>query len=359
MARHLRVEFPGAIYHVTCRMVGDAPLPGSYGATSWPPEKRLFRDDADHERFLDRLAERVEQFNIRLYLFVCMTNHFHLVFETPEANCSKFMQSLSTAYTVYYNLRHGRHGHLLDGRFKAKLVEGDDYLLSLSRYVHLNPVQVGSQKRKPIEERIKILRAHRWSSYPSYIGRHKALDFVEYGPLLAEMHGKRREWPKRYREFVESGLAESDDDFKVALKESPRSIGSDGFRAWIDELYQKRVATHAKPEDISFRHITEPLPLAQVLGVVADAFGVEVGEFSRRRHGSPLRAVAAKYLIRYSGLTQRDVAEHLSMGSGAAVCNQLKALPEKLDKSRTLQKTMRQLERRLEKEKAQRSEGFK
>ena len=156
MARHLRVEFPGAIYHVTCRMVGD-----------WRTEKTfLFRDDADHGRFLERLAERVEQYNIRLYLFVCMTNHFHLVFETPEANCSKFMQSLSTAYTVYYNLRHGRHGHLLDGRFKAKLVEGDDYLLSLSRYVHLNPVQVSSQKRQAIEERIKMLRAHRWSSYP-------------------------------------------------------------------------------------------------------------------------------------------------------------------------------------------------
>lgn len=62
---------------------------------------------------------RIEQHRFRLYLFVLMANHFHLVVETPEANCSKFMQSLSTAYTVYYNLRHGRHGHLLDGRFKA------------------------------------------------------------------------------------------------------------------------------------------------------------------------------------------------------------------------------------------------
>ncbi len=132
MARHLRVEFPGAIYHVTCRRVGDAPSP--FGGTSWVPEKCLFRDEADRERFVERLGERVEQFHIRLFAFVCMTNHFHLVFETPEANCSKFMQSLSTAYTVYYNLRHGRHGHLLDGRFKAKLVEGDSYLLALSRY---------------------------------------------------------------------------------------------------------------------------------------------------------------------------------------------------------------------------------
>jgi putative transposase len=338
MARHLRVEFSGAIYHVTCRMVGD-----------WRTEKTLlFKDDADHERFLDRLAERVVQFNIRLYLFVCMTNHFHLVFETPEANCSKFMQSFSTAYTVYYNLRHGRHGHLLDGRYKAKLVEGDDYLLSLSRYVHLNPVQVGSQKGKPIEERIQALRAHRWSSYPSYIGKRKALDFVEYGPLLAEMHGKRREWPKRYREFVESGLAESDEDFKVALKESPRSIGSDGFRAWIDELYQKRLEKHPRVEDVSFRRITEPLSSEEVLRVLSDVLEVGVGEFNRRRHGSPLRAVASNFLIRYAGLTQRDVAVLLKIGTGSAVCNQLRALEGKLKKDRRLRTCVSRIESELD-----------
>ena len=348
MARHLRVEFPGAIYHVTCRMVGDAPSLRSYGGTGWLPEKCLFRDDADHERFIERLSERVDQFNIRLYLFVCMTNHFHLVFETPEANCSKFMQSLSTAYTVYYNLRHGRHGHLLDGRYKAKLVEGDDYLLALSRYVHLNPVCIGSMKRKPIEDRIKALRAHRWSSYPSYIGTRKALDFVEYGPLLAEMHGKRREWPKRYREFVETGLVESDDDFKEALKLSPRSIGSDGFRAWIDEIYQKRVEMHGKPEDISFRHITEPLSPDEVLGILAEILDEELDEFKRRRHNSPLRAIAARFLIRYAGQSQRDVADYLAIGTGAAVSDQLKRLPGKLSKDRRLRRLVKQAEERLE-----------
>ncbi len=338
MARHLRVEFAGAIYHVTCRMVGD-----------WRTGKTfLFKDDADHERFLDRLAERVEQFNIRLYLFVCMTNHFHMVFETPEANCSKFMQSLSTAYTVYYNLRHGRHGHLLDGRYKAKLVEGDAYLLALSRYVHLNPVHVGAMKDRPIAERIQALRDHRWSSYPSYIGRRKALEFVEYGPLLAEMHGKRREWPKRYREFVESGLAENDEDFQVALKESPRSIGSDGFRAWIDELYQKRLEKHTRPEDVSFRHISEPLPADDVLAILSEVFHVETDEFKRRRHGSPLRAIAARYLIRYAGQSQRDVADCLVIGTGAAVCDQLKRLPDKLDGDQRLRRQVKEAEERLE-----------
>ena len=82
MARHIRVEYPGAIYRVTCRMMGDW----------WPEKSLLFRDEADRERFIERLGERVEQFHIRLFSFVCMTNHFLLVFETPEANCSKFMQ---------------------------------------------------------------------------------------------------------------------------------------------------------------------------------------------------------------------------------------------------------------------------
>jgi putative transposase len=348
MARQLRVEFPGAIYHVSCRMVG-----------SWQDDHSLlFKDEADCDRFLDQLSERVGQYHIRLYLFVCMTNHFHLVFETPEGNCSKFMQSLCTAYTVYYNLRHRRHGHLFDGRFKAKLVEGDpssprlrtasDYLLALSRYVHLNPVQVADWKNKPIKERIKALRAHRWSSYPSYIGRRKALDFVEYGPLLAQMGGKRSEWPKRYREFVEGGLAESDEDFEVALKLSPRSIGGDGFRVWIDEMYQKRIESHARPEDVSFRHVGESLPPDKVLHILSEIFDVEIAEFSRRRHNSPLRAVAASQLIRYAGLSQREVAQLLNIGSGSAVCKQLSALPAKLVANRRLRRQVKQAHQRLD-----------
>lgn len=334
MARHLRVEYSGAIYHVTCRMLGDV-------------KSRLFKDDADRERFLERLSERVEQYNIRLYMFVLMTNHFHLVFETPEGNCSKFMQSLSTAYTVYYNLRHSRHGHLFDGRYKAKLVEGDDYLLALTRYVHLNPVQVSGIKDKPLEERIRDLRQYSWSSYQSYIGKRKALPYVEYGPVLAEMTGKAKDRPRLYREFVESGLAETDDEFKAALKESPRCIGGDGFRAWIDELYQTLIERSDAPEDISFRRITEPLEPEKVLAVLAEIFEVEKDEFRQRRRGSCLRAVAARYLSRYSGQTQREVAQLLDMGTGAAVSQQVKKLIERLPQDRKLSKMLKKTEVRL------------
>jgi len=340
MARMLRIQFEGAVYHVSCRMLG-----------SWREERsRLFMDDADRERFMERLAERVDQFEIRLYLFVCMTNHFHLVFETPRANCSRFMQSLSTAYTVYYNLRHGRHGHLLDGRYKAKLVEGDEYLLRLSRYVHLNPVQVGSLKKAPLAERIKALRAFEWSSYPSYIGRCKRLEFVEYGPMLAEMGGKERARPRRYRDFVESGLAENDEQFLEVLREYPRCIGGDAFRDWVNEQYGKLVNRHAHPEDVSLRRPSTLLSAERVLQFVAKDFGVQVGDLQVRRRDSLLRAVAARCLCRHAGLTQRTAAAALNMGSGAAVSHQLRKLSEVQQADKRLARHLVALDQQLSSE---------
>jgi len=333
----LRVQFEGAIYHVSCRMLGN-----------WRDEQpRLFVDDADRERFIERLAERVEQFEIRLYLFVCMTNHFHLVFETPRANCSRFMQSLSTAYTVYYNLRHGRHGHLLDGRYKAKLVEGDEYLLRLSRYVHLNPVQVGSLKEAPLAARIKALRAFEWSSYPSYIGRRKRLDFVEYGPMLAEMGGKVGVGPKRYRDFVESGLAESDEELLEVLREYPRCIGGEMFRDWVNGLYLDLAGRHARPEDVSLRRTSSPADADEVLRLVAGDFGVRVGDLQMRRRDSLLRAVAAHCLCRHAGLTQRAAATALNMGSGAAVSLQLRKLSKAQQSDKNLARRLAALDQRL------------
>ena len=150
MARKLRVQFEGAIYHVTIRGV---------------ERRTIFDDQADRKRFLARLGVAVEEYGVRLYLFCLMTNHAHLLVETPRANLSVFMHKLQTAYTVYYNLRHKRAGHLMQGRFGAKPVEGDAYLLTLSRYIHLNPVFVGPMTGQPLERRLAEFRAYPWNSY--------------------------------------------------------------------------------------------------------------------------------------------------------------------------------------------------
>jgi len=263
------------------------------------------------------------------------------------------MHSLLTSYTVYYNLRHCRHGHLLDGRFKGKLVDGDEYLLKLTRYVHLNPVMVGNMRDRPMEDRIKSLREYQWSTYPGYIGQRKMYDFVTDGPVMAEMGGKGKERQEQYRAFVESGLAENDEEFEAALKASPRSIGGEGFRRWIDELYEKMTASHGVKEDVAFRRITEPLDAATVLEILGEELGEKEADLCRRRRGSKLRAMAARCLMRFAGQTQRDVARLLNVGSGSAISKQLAAYGSELDRGRT-GKLLAKIERRLTEERRNR-----
>jgi REP element-mobilizing transposase RayT len=127
MTRPLRIQFRGAWYHVTSR--GN--------------ERRdIFSDDTDRGRFLEILADSAAIYGTQIHAYVLMTNHFHLVVHTPQANLSRFMQRFNTTYTVYFNRRYYRRGHLFQGRYKALLVDADNYLLELSRYVHLNPVRV-------------------------------------------------------------------------------------------------------------------------------------------------------------------------------------------------------------------------
>ncbi len=142
MARKLSVLFAGTMYHVTFR--GNA-------------RQAIFGDDGDRERLTGRVGESAEDFGVRIYQYGWMGNHGHLLVETPAANLSAFMHKVQTAYTVYFNLRHRRAGHLMQGRFNSTLVQGGEYLLKLSRYIHLNPVFVGRLKAAALEARLKAL----------------------------------------------------------------------------------------------------------------------------------------------------------------------------------------------------------
>ncbi len=125
MARPLRIEFPGALYHITAR--GNA-------------QQDIFVDDEDRLLFLSVLERVVSRFHLLLHAYCLMDNHYHLVLETPQANLSQAVRQLNGVYTQAFNRRHGKVGHVLQGRFKAILVGRDSYLLELCRYVALNPV---------------------------------------------------------------------------------------------------------------------------------------------------------------------------------------------------------------------------
>jgi putative transposase len=194
MARPLRIEFEDAIYHLCAR--GNE-------------RQRIFRDDHDRNRFLALLERSLERYEVSVLGFVLLPNHFHLIAQTHQANLSRWMHWLMVSYTVYFNRRWSRSGHLFQGRYKSFLVgtgEGE-HLLSLSRYVHLNPVRGKVLGQGTPAERRKELRGYRWSSYRSYAGLDKAMGWVEERLVLKEMGGRNRhEQRLRYRRFVEEGL---------------------------------------------------------------------------------------------------------------------------------------------------------
>jgi REP element-mobilizing transposase RayT len=223
MARPLRIQYPGAWYHVTCR--GN--------------ERRdIFADDSDRCQFLDILTESIAIYGVEIHGYVLMTNHFHFVVHTPQANLNRFMQRFNTTYTVYFNRRHHHSGHLFQGRYKALLVDADSYLLELSRYVHLNPVRVkGNAALSPTEKR-ETLRSYRWSSFSGYTQLGKRPEFLHCGKILTmigtgdDPHSRRA-----YRHFVQKGL---DAAPEFNLKEKVRAqtvLCTDDFLEWLRDRF--------------------------------------------------------------------------------------------------------------------------
>ncbi|MEW6758804.1 MAG: transposase [Acidobacteriota bacterium] len=209
MARPLRLEFPGAVYHVTSR--GDG-----RGA--------IFRDDADRERFLEILQRAVSLRRWICHAYCLMGNHYHLLVETPEANLSRGMRSLNGEYTQAFNRRHRRPGHVFQGRFKAVVVEKESHLLELCRYVVLNPVRARGMRVAAPED-------WPWSSYRATAGLEQAPGFLSVGWILSRFGGRRPEAQRRYARFVAQG--------KKGKASPPQALGG---LILGTEAYAKRIA---------------------------------------------------------------------------------------------------------------------
>ncbi len=309
MARHLRLEYEGAIHHVTSR--GNE-------------RSDIFSLDRDKCRFVEKLAENVERHHVRLYAYVVMRNHYHLLLETPRANLAAFMPQLNTSYTMYYNVRHDRVGHVFSGRYKAKVVSGDEYLLALTRYVHLNPVKIAGVRDRPLVERITALRAYRWSSYGGYAGIHKPEGWVDVGPLSALAGRYAGERKEGYRVFVESGLAEDDGDLREAMQRSSKAVGGWRFCRQVERDYRQRRRRAGSSVDVAMRRVEAGVDPAEVTAQVARAFKTAAEELRKRRSLSDGRLVAALLLKELTGLSQRDIGRHVGLGDGSGLGRLLK-----------------------------------
>ena len=213
MARPLRIEYEGAVYHATSR--------GNAG-------KDIFLDDVDRARFLEILGVTVERFGWICHAYCLMTNHYHLLIETPEPNLSRGMKYLNGVYTQWFNRQHSRAGHLVQGRFKAILVEKESHLLELARYIVLNPVRA---------KLVRIASDWHWSSYQATVGQTDPPGFLTITWLLSQFADDPKAAIREYIEFVKQGRG-------IDVWEDLRAgtlMGTDSFVASLKPLLKDMV----------------------------------------------------------------------------------------------------------------------
>lgn len=221
MSRPLRIEFPGAVYHITAR--GNA-------------RNDIFINDNDRQAFIATLGWVVERFGWICHAYCLMDNHFHLLIETPQANLSAGMRQLNGVYTQRFNHRHRRVGHLFQGRFKAILVEKDSYLLELCRYIVLNPVRA---------HRVSSVGQYLWSSYLATLGTAPVPAGLTIDWVLAQFAKTRSVARKHYAAFVAEGI---DKASPWSALQGQTLLGSDAFIKQITPHLQEKASAHAVPK---------------------------------------------------------------------------------------------------------------
>jgi len=308
MARPLRIEYEGAFYHVTAR--GNE-------------RRRIYYSQSDYEKFKDYLKEAQEKYGYVLHCYVLMTNHYHLILETPEANLSRVMHYINGSYTNYINIKRKRSGHLFQGRYKAILIDRDRYLLELSRYVHLNPIRAAIVT-KP-EDYVH-------SSYRSFVTRSKE-DIVHCDLILEMVSQRGKGGAKRYRDYVEEAIGRNlEDPLKGVyggtilgrlsfIKESLRRLG--------DGILQK--------EEISYRReLQAGYESEEVIESICDYFRVSRDDVLKDR--AEWRNMAIYLMKKFTGITNGQIGQLFGDLSYSAVAKAYQRFSINLRRDKKLRK---------------------
>ena len=269
MARPLRIEYSGAVYHVTAR--GN-------------DRRKIFFKPHDYRHFLDLLAKGMERFTVQLHAYVLMSNHYHLVLRTAYPNLHSFMHFLNTAYTVWLNRINNRKGHLFEGRYKAIVMQEPGYLLSVSAYVHLNPVRVKAVKNLSLEKRLRSLKNYSWSSYHAYTQRvlESQKPKISQEVIWSEL-GARTELEAYmlYQEYIEGWLIKESNNPLANVKRGC-CLGGEDF---ID-IIKVNFLDEAKLSDqiVAFDEWRKKMSITEVLKAVTTALGISFQEIQVSKH---------------------------------------------------------------------------
>lgn len=290
MARPLRLEHENAIWHLTAR--GNE-------------QRDIFRDDVDRERFLVMLGEAVIRFGWRLMAWVLMSNHYHLVVQTPQPNLSRGMHWLNGRYAQWFNRRHDRHGHLFQGRFHGVLVEKENYLLTVARYVVLNPVRA---------KMVETAADWRWSSYRQTAGFEMPAPWLAAEDLLESFGGANQHGCDEYVQFVAGG-----DQQPSPWNDLVGQIYL-GSADWIKQIGD-RIASAPRSAEHSRQQLRPGRPaMIDIVAVVAETVHSTVDQLlSPARGASTAKSVAAFIAFEDGLYRQSDIGAALGIRGRSTV----------------------------------------
>ena len=296
MPRKLRVQYPGAMYHVMSR--GDR-------------REEIFLDDVDRQDFLKTLAEACQKTDWQVHAYCLMPNHYHLVLETPNANLVTGMAWLQSTYTIRLNHRHKLFGHVFSGRYKAQLVEGsgNGYLRTACDYVHLNPVRAGL-----LQPRERLL-AYPWSSFGAYLAAaaHRP-EWIRVDRLLAE-HGIQRDSAEGRQEFERRmearRLEEAGPESLKALRRG-WYLGSEAFRQELLESIEGKLGQHHSGE---LRRESAEAKAERIMAAELKRLGWTEADLAARRKSDPLKLAIATRLRKETTLSLKAIAERVQLGT--------------------------------------------
>ena len=306
MARPVRIEYPGAVYHVITR--GNN-------------RQLIFRDDHDRTTYLEKLSSYCEDKGVELLCYCLLTNHVHLLLETPKGNLAKFMQPFQTSYTVYFNRRHRRTGHVFEQRYKAFLVDKDNYLLQVSRYIHLNPVGAKMVARP---------QNYRWSSYRVYVGKDKGMAGLNRRSILGQFGGGGKGSVSEYRRFVEGGMERGERWAELPIIK----------QAFIgDEDFLRQARRKIKRDQA----IERGYRLSEIVPVICRVVGVERDQLRRSTRQEAVQ-VGREMLIylarRYGEASLREMTEFLGVKEMSTVSHGFRRAERKLKEDKTFSRQM-------------------
>jgi REP element-mobilizing transposase RayT len=340
MTRPLRINLEGGWYHVTAR--GNN-------------RQAIYADDRDRDHFLDLVGEMVERYGVRLHAYVLMTNHYHLLVETPGANVSRAIQWLNVSYSVWYNKRQECSGHVFQGRFYSVLIESEAWGLEVSEYLHLNPVRVaglglGKPDRKQeragrraaatkeeVSRWLKVLRGYRWSSYRAYAGYERGKEWLTKDVLWRRVKGRARGGAGRYRREVEKQV-------KGEQKESPWQALKAGVvlgrEAFVERVRQ--VATGDEREQPGLKALRVRVSFEDVVRAVEEEKGATWEQFYEKQ-GDWGRDLVLAIARRQCGLTLETLGKAAGGLRSVTVSMAIRRLAERLASDKKLQQTYRRI----------------